>query len=131
MGTDRGQLPWPGVTTAVRIDRHRTDRSGSSTETAYFITSRKPTGDSNDTKLLALACRAHWAIENQLHWIRDVVYGEDDSQRHIANIPVIFAACFSIAIAVAKRLGLTHANARSQLKHDRTLVGALLGVRLV
>lgn len=130
-GMDRGQLPWPGVTMAVRIDRHRTDRSGASTETAYFITSRTSAGNASDTQFLARACRAHWAIENQLHWIRDAVYREDDSHRHIANIPVIFAACFSIAIAVAKRLGMAHADARSQLKHDRKLVAALLGVRLV
>lgn len=116
---------------AVRIDRHRTDRSGASTETAYFITSRTSAGNASDTQFLARACRAHWAIENQLHWIRDAVYREDDSHRHIANIPVIFAACFSIAIAVAKRLGMAHADARSQLKHDRKLVAALLGVRLV
>jgi predicted transposase YbfD/YdcC len=128
---DRGQLPWPGVTMAVRIDRHRTDRSGTTTETAYFITSRKHADDGADTPFLARACRAHWAIENRLHWIRDAVYGEDDAQRHIANIPVLFAACFSIAIAVARRLGMAHADARSQLKHDRRLVGALLGVRLV
>jgi hypothetical protein len=128
---DRGQLPWPGVTTAVRIVRRRTDRTGTSIEIAYFITSRSPTDDSADTQFLAMACRAHWAIENQLHWIRDAVYGEDDSHRHIANIPVIFAAGFSIAIAVAKRLGLAHADARRQLKYDQALVGALLGVRLV
>ena len=119
------------MTTALRIERHRTDRSGTSTVTAYFITSRAPTGDGSDTQFLARACRAHWAIENRLHWIRDVVYREDDSHRHIANIPVIFAACFSIAIAVAKRLGMPHADARWRLKHDRKLVEAMLGVRLV
>lgn len=128
---ERGQLPWPSVTAVVRIKRTRETKTGTTNETAYFITSRPIAGDGNDLPMLAMACRAHWAIENQLHWIRDAVYDEDDSHRHVGNIPVVFAACFSIAIAVAKRVGLTHADARAQLRYDRKLVGALLGVRLV
>lgn len=130
-GMRRGQLPWPGVTGVVRIKRTREAKTGTTHETAYFITSRPIVGDGSDLPMLAMASRAHWAIENQLHWIRDAVYDEDDSHRYVANIPVVFAVCFSIAIAAAKKMGLSHANARTQLRYDRKLVGALLGVRLV
>jgi hypothetical protein len=44
---------------------------------------------------------------------------------------VIMAAGFSVAIAVARQLGGTHADARVRLKHDRKLVGVMLGVPLV
>jgi hypothetical protein len=125
---DQGQLPWPSVATAVRIDRVRTDKKGTSRTSAYFITDRPAT---DGAELLSLACRAHWSIENKLHWVRDVVYREDASQRHITNLPVIFSACFSIAIAAAARLGGSHAAARRSLKHDQRLVGAILGVSLV
>jgi hypothetical protein len=96
---------------------------------AWYLTSRPDAVDSN-LSTIALACRAHWSIENCLHWIRDTVHREDASLRHVARLPVIFAACFSIAIAVAKRMGLTHANARTTLRHDPSLVGTMLGVRL-
>ena len=62
--------------------------------------------------------------------LRDTVYREDASLRHVARLPLIFAACFSISIAVAKRMGLTHAKARTSLRHDSRLVGTMLGVRL-
>jgi predicted transposase YbfD/YdcC len=136
-GTGRGQLPWPQVTAAIRIDRTRrssrtaTAQGGTSTETAYFITTRTITDHQHELRLLAGACRAHWAIENRLHWIRDVVYGEDGSLRRVGNLPVVCAACFSLAIAIAHRLGGSHADARDRLARDRRLVGAMLGVRLV
>ena len=125
-----GQLPWPGVTAAIRIDRSRTTADGTERETAWYITSR-PLAGQQDLPLLAMACRVHWSIENQLHWVRDVVYHEDASQRHITNLPVIMAACFSIAIAAARKLGGTHADARTRLRNDRRLVAAMLGVPLV
>ncbi len=127
-GLGRGQLPWPNVATVIRIDRVRTDKNGTSRTTAYFITDRPAT---DGTRLLGLACRAHWSIENKLHWVRDVVFREDQSLRHIGNLPVIFSACFSIAIAAAARLGGSQTAARQRIKQDTRLLGALLGICLV
>ena len=31
--------------------------------------------------------RGHWAIEDRLHWIRDVIYDEDRSQTRTASGP--------------------------------------------
>lgn len=125
---EKGQLPWIDVATAIRIDRIRKTKHETTRITAYFITDRPAT---DGAELLGLACRAHWGIENKLHWVRDVVYREDASLRHTANLPVIFAACFSIAIAVAARLGGSQASARQRLKHDRRLLGIMLGIELV
>ena len=46
-------------------------KDGKSTENRYFITSLK------DVKLAAKAMRAHWSIENNLHWVLDTVFDED------------------------------------------------------
>lgn len=33
-----------------------------------------------DAERLALAIRSHWGVENQLHWVLDVVFNEDQSR---------------------------------------------------
>ena len=43
-----------------------------STERRYYITSRPLTAEQ-----LAEAVRAHWRIENALHWVLDVTFHED------------------------------------------------------
>ena len=49
-----------------------------STERRFFISNL-----SADAKQIALAVRAHWLIENALHWTLDVVFNEDNSFENI------------------------------------------------
>lgn len=49
----------------------RLTKDGESTELRYFITSL------TDVNLAAKAMRAHWSIENNLHWVLDTVFDED------------------------------------------------------
>jgi predicted transposase YbfD/YdcC len=56
--------------------------------------------------LFARAVRGHWAIENNLHWVLDVVFGED--QRRARN-----------GFAVAN-LGMTRRLALNLLRQDKT-----------
>jgi len=44
-----------------------------SEETRYFISSVKH----NDTEKFAHYVRAHWGVENNLHWALDMVFDED------------------------------------------------------
>lgn len=48
---------------------------------SYFIFSLK---DTDAAELLRLK-RSHWAIENNLHWMLDVVFREDDSRAMLGN----------------------------------------------
>lgn len=51
-------------------------------EWRYYISSRELTATE-----LATAARAHWGIENQLHWVLDVTFGEDGSTIRKDNGP--------------------------------------------
>jgi predicted transposase YbfD/YdcC len=48
--------------------------------------------------------RAHWCIENQLHWVRDMVFDEDRSRIPKGNSPQIMAALQNLSIALAHKL---------------------------
>src|SRR4051794_31442794 len=66
---------WPGLSQGVEITRERTVRGKKTSEVEYAMTSLTP--QEADAKRLAELVRAHWHIENQLHYIRDVTLGED------------------------------------------------------
>ena len=51
-------------------------------EERYYISSR-----SLSARELADAVRAHWGIENRLHWMLDVCFGEDDCMVRKDNAP--------------------------------------------
>lgn len=64
---------WPKCKTIGRIDSIRTiGEKESGLEQRYYISSRDLSADQ-----LAAAVRAHWGIENRLHWVLDVSFGED------------------------------------------------------
>ena len=41
--------------------------------------------------------RAHWAIENSLHWVMDMVFRDDECRVRTDNAPANFATCRHIA----------------------------------
>jgi len=51
-------------------------------ERRYYISSRELTAEQ-----LAVAVRGHWAVENRLHWVLDVSFGEDASTVRKDNAP--------------------------------------------
>ena len=84
-----------------------------STETVYAITSLSATQTSPAE--LADALRGHWSIEDRLHWVRDVTFGEDLSQVRTGNGPRVMASLRNLAITIL-RLTQT-ANIAAALRH--------------
>ncbi len=66
---------WPGVTRVFRLERRRVVKTVATVEVVYGLTSL-PAERATAAALLGL-CRAHWAIENGLHYVRDVTLEED------------------------------------------------------
>jgi predicted transposase YbfD/YdcC len=89
----------------VRRRRGLTNKKWS-TETVYAITSLSATQASPAD--LADIIRSHWAIEDRLHWVRDVTYDEDRSQIRTGNGPRVMATLCNIAIAVLRLTGATN-----------------------
>ncbi len=55
---------------------------------------------------IATFLRAHWAIENRLHWRRDVTLGEDHSQVRTLGKPAVLAALNNVVLALMDWLGV-------------------------
>jgi predicted transposase YbfD/YdcC len=66
---------WEGLKTVGMVESVRQIGDQTTTERRYYISSLGLNID-----LFARAARGHWAVENQLHWVLDVQFGEDQSR---------------------------------------------------
>ncbi len=95
-------LDWPGLAQVCCVERTRWHRGKETVELAYAITSLPP--ERADAARLLEIWRGHWGIENRLHWVRDVVFGEDSSQVRTGSAPQLLAALRNLVIGML-RLG--------------------------
>ena len=70
-----GELRLPDVASIIKVESKAELKDRCRFETRYYITSAKLTAQT-----AAHAVRGHWSIENQLHWVLDVVFAEDQSR---------------------------------------------------
>lgn len=90
-------MPWHG-------DRSRARRKVKTTvEVIYYVTSLNYR--QADPALLATWARQHWAIENRVHYVRDVTFGEDASRVRTGAGPQIMAALRNTMISIARLTG--------------------------
>ena len=71
---------WKGLRSIVMVERERTMGGKTSRETAYYLSSL-----SVSAAVMEKRIRAHWSIENNLHWTLDVAFGEDKSRIRSRN----------------------------------------------
>lgn len=64
--------------------------------------------------------RSHWGIENRLHWVKDVVFQEeDDSHIRLGNAPANLSILRAIALNLLRRNGYASSTtAQRFLYHD-------------
>ena len=101
-----GHLNWPSAQQVCRIER-TTHRDGKKTvETDYAITSVPR--DLADASTLLAWWRGHWGIENRLHWVRDMTFGEDASRIRTGGAPQLLAALRNAGISLLRSLGIAN-----------------------
>lgn len=94
----RDYQDWPRLHTLVRIDSERHLGDKVSRESRFFISSA-----SHDAQRLLHAKRSHWGIENQLHWVLDIAFREDDSRVRIGHGAENFATLRHMALNLLKQ----------------------------
>ena len=89
---------WPGLKGVVMVESAREIGKKVERETRFYITS---------LVLLATAIgpmiRHHWAIENSLHWVMDMVFRDDECRVRIENAPENFTTLKHIAHNLTRR----------------------------
>ena len=93
---------WPGLRSVGLVEATREIGDKVSVERRYYLGSLP-----QDVALFAKAVRGHRAVENQCHWVLDVVFREDQSRARSGH-----------AIA---NLGLLRRLALNILRHDKSL----------
>ena len=89
---------WEGLKSVGVVEARRTVNGKESVERRYYLSSLN-----NDAERFAKAVRGHWGVENSLHWVLDVVFGEDDSRARSGYAAENLAATRRLAINLLRR----------------------------
>ena len=118
---------WQGIEQVFRLERNVMRKGEPSQEVVYGLTSL-PRKLANPARLLELN-RAHWQIENRLHWRRDVTLGEDACQVRTGQAPQVLAALNNAVLALADALQVSNlaAQMRTFDAHPEQALALLLG----
>ena len=84
---------WTDLQSVVMVEAQRTVKEQTSIEPRYYLSSL-----SGDPQRLLQATRHHWGIENKLHWVLDVAFGEDDCRLRVGHGPQNLALLRQIAL---------------------------------
>jgi predicted transposase YbfD/YdcC len=88
------QYGFPAIAAVGRIDSWRANAGKAAKHTVrYFLASRLLSA-----KKLLEVVRAHWGIENNLHWVLDVLFNEDACRSRKDHAPENLAAIRKLAI---------------------------------
>ena len=115
---------FPGLQALAEVTASREDATGQiTTRRRLFVLSRPVTADA-----LLATVRSHWGIENQLHWVMDVVFDEDRSRARTDNAPLNLAVLRRIALNLAKA-NTSKGSVRGKIKRagwDNAFLAALI-----
>lgn len=91
---------WVGLKEIIKVTRttYLKKNDKCSIEESFYISSTNMSA-----KEYNFGIRAHWGIENSLHYVKDVTFGEDASLIRTGNAPTNFSIIRNIAVNVLRR----------------------------
>lgn len=95
---DRLRARWPGLKTVAMSENVRVTATGVERDRHFYVLSLEARA-----AVVAGYLRAHWGVENQLHWILDTQLREDASSIHARNAAENFATLRRIAVMLLRR----------------------------
>lgn len=112
----------PFLQSLIQVERIGIRSGKQYLQTNYYISSLL-----TRATIVAAQIREHWGIENRLHWVKDVVFGEDAASFSNYNAATNWSLLRTIAINVARISGYDSlTKAERFLAHDIDKLFSLL-----
>jgi predicted transposase YbfD/YdcC len=92
------QHAWPGMKSVVIVESTREISGKTERETRFYITSLVLLANQ-----LASLVRDHWAVENSLHWVLDMVFRDDECRLRTDHAPANFTTLKHMALNLIRR----------------------------
>jgi predicted transposase YbfD/YdcC len=89
---------WPGLRSVIEVHAERRAEAPTPSERRYYLSSLPP-----DAARLGQAIRAHWGIENRLHWVLDVQFREDASAVRVGDGAHTFTVLRQLALNLIRQ----------------------------
>lgn len=108
-----GHPKWTQIRSIIQVQSTRTLDEQESQESRYYISSL------TSAEAAAKAIREHWGIENQLHWVLDMSFGEDQSRIRKGNAPQNISVIRHVVLNVINQIK----SKRQSVRQYRKLIG--------
>ncbi|NES80011.1 MAG: ISAs1 family transposase [Okeania sp. SIO1H4] len=113
---------WEGIKSLIKVERQGKRAGVDYDQTAYYISSLELSAAE-----FAVGIQGHWGIENRLHWVKDVVFGEDKSLIRHSQAAANFSVIRQLAIAICRLHGYSSlTTAIRTIAHDLEQIFLLL-----
>jgi len=89
---------WPGLKAFVMVESTREFNDKIERETRYYITSLVMLANA-----LGPIVRSHWAVENSLHWVMDMIFRDDECRIRTNHAPANFTTIKHMAINLLRK----------------------------
>ena len=89
---------WSTITGIACIQSERILKDKTTHETRWYITSK-----ASSAETILHNVRSHWSVENSLHWVLDMTFGDDQSRIRKDNSPLNMAIIKHIALNICRQ----------------------------
>jgi predicted transposase YbfD/YdcC len=94
---------WTNARTIIRVQRPRKLRNTIERETCYYLSDLRESASQFSQRI-----RGYWGVENRVHYVRDVTFGEDRSRTRIGFLANLWAITRNLAINLDREAGFTN-----------------------